>query len=73
MLGTVTGEVIGHTIDQENEELRQALMGSGVQVRKVGHSIQLTGYNDSTGNDAHNQTLSENRARSVGDYLISQG
>ena len=112
-VGAATGGLIGHAMDQENEELRQALVGSGVQVRKTGNTIQLvmasdvtfatdqasiesnfyptlnsvatvfkkysnntitiTGYTDSTGNASHNQTLSENRASSVGDYLISQG
>lgn len=112
-IGATTGGLIGHSMDQENEALRQALLGTGVQVRKVGNSVQLimasdvtfdfnqsnvrssfyptlnsvatvfkkyndntitiTGYTDNVGNDAYNQTLSENRARSVGDYLIAVG
>lgn len=112
-LGAMTGSVIGNIFDRENEELRQVLVGSGVQVRKVGNSIQLimasdvtfdtnqadvrsgfyqtldavaivfkkynknsitiTGYTDNVGGDAYNQSLSEQRARSVGNYLISQG
>ncbi|TAK78349.1 MAG: glycine zipper 2TM domain-containing protein [Gammaproteobacteria bacterium] len=112
-LGAITGGTIGHMMDNENEELRQALVGTGVQVHKVGNAIQLvmasdvtfdtnqydvrsnfyptlnavatvfkkydknsitiTGYTDNSGGDAYNQTLSEERARSVGDYLISQG
>ncbi|SRR5579883_913182 len=112
-LGAATGGTIGHMMDNENEELRQALAGTGVQVKKVGNTIQLvmasdvtfdtnqasvksdfyptlnsvatvfkkynknniiiTGYTDNVGSDAYNQTLSEERARSVGDYLISQG
>lgn len=35
--------------------------------------IAVTGYTDSTGNDAINVPLSNNRAKSVGDYLVSQG
>ena len=35
--------------------------------------IQVNGYTDSTGGDAHNQELSERRAYSVAQYLISQG
>ena len=31
------------------------------------------GYTDNTGDDAINIPLSENRAKSVGDFLISQG
>ena len=35
--------------------------------------IIVEGHTDSTGSDAHNQQLSENRAASVADYLIDQG
>lgn len=35
--------------------------------------INITGHTDSTGSDAYNQTLSQQRATSVGQYLISQG
>jgi outer membrane protein OmpA-like peptidoglycan-associated protein len=35
--------------------------------------INVEGHTDSTGSDAHNQVLSENRAASVADYLIDQG
>lgn len=112
-LGAATGGLIGHSMDQENAELRQALTGSGVQVRKVGNNIQLvmasdvtfntnqsdvrsnfyptlnsvasvfkkfsnntitiTGYTDNVGGDAYNQSLSEARAQSVGDYLVAAG
>ncbi|MCK6263454.1 OmpA family protein [Vibrio sp. ZSDE26] len=34
--------------------------------------LQVKGHTDSAGSDASNQTLSEKRAESVGDYLISQ-
>ncbi len=36
-------------------------------------SIQIQGHTDNIGNDASNLKLSENRARSVYDYLIEQG
>lgn len=36
-------------------------------------AIRVAGHTDSTGSDSHNQTLSEKRASSVGQYLISQG
>lgn len=36
-------------------------------------SITITGYTDNVGGDAYNQSLSERRARSVGDFLVSQG
>jgi outer membrane protein OmpA-like peptidoglycan-associated protein len=35
--------------------------------------INVEGHTDSTGTEAHNQVLSENRAASVADYLIDQG
>jgi outer membrane protein OmpA-like peptidoglycan-associated protein len=35
--------------------------------------IEVMGHTDSTGSDAFNQTLSEKRADSVGDYLVAQG
>lgn len=35
--------------------------------------IDVYGHTDSTGSDAFNQTLSENRARTVANYLMSQG
>ena len=35
--------------------------------------IDVYGHTDSTGSDAFNQTLSENRARTVANYLVSQG
>jgi outer membrane protein OmpA-like peptidoglycan-associated protein len=35
--------------------------------------IDVYGHTDSTGSDAYNQTLSQNRARAVADYLSSRG
>lgn len=35
--------------------------------------IDVYGHTDSTGSDAYNQTLSENRARTVAGYLTAQG
>ncbi|HDP26497.1 MAG TPA: cell envelope biogenesis protein OmpA [Deltaproteobacteria bacterium] len=35
--------------------------------------INISGHTDSIGSDAYNQTLSERRAASVGQYFISQG
>ncbi|MDH6356510.1 OmpA family protein [Parabacteroides sp. PF5-9] len=35
--------------------------------------IKVIGHTDSTGNVDYNQTLSEKRAKSVNDYLLSQG
>lgn len=113
VVGGLGGGLIGNSMDKENEELRNTLQGTGVQVHSQGNSIQLvmasdvtfdtgqstvrsnfypvlssvatvvkkydktsviiTGYTDNVGGDAYNQVLSENRAKSVGDFLMSQG
>lgn len=36
-------------------------------------NVRIAGHTDSTGSDTYNQTLSERRAASVGQFLISQG
>jgi outer membrane protein OmpA-like peptidoglycan-associated protein len=112
-VGALGGGLIGHNMDNQNAELRQRLVGTGVQVNQVGNSVQLvmasdvtfvtnqasinsgfyptldsvgiivkkynntsitiSGYTDNVGSAGYNQQLSEARARSVGDYLISQG
>jgi outer membrane protein OmpA-like peptidoglycan-associated protein len=52
----------------------QTLDSVAVVLRRYNnHNIVISGYTDSTGGDGYNQELSEARARSVGDYLISQG
>ncbi|HEY6131942.1 MAG TPA: OmpA family protein [Halioglobus sp.] len=35
-------------------------------------TLRVTGYTDNTGNRQYNQTLSEQRARSVADYLVTR-
>ena len=39
----------------------------------TGITIEVSGHTDSTGDKKKNQVLSENRARSVYDYLVSKG
>lgn len=46
---------------------------SGILVSHQGLSLEIDGYTDSVGGDEYNQNLSENRARSVRDYLATQG
>lgn len=112
-VGALGGGLLGHHMDNENAELRQILVGTGVQVVNYGNTIQLimasdvtfafnqpsirssfyptlnsvgkvlkkynkttviiTGYTDNVGSGEYNQRLSEDRAKSVGDYLTSQG
>ena len=42
-------------------------------VRYPNSLVDVYGHTDSTGSDTYNQTLSENRARTVANYLISRG
>ena len=37
------------------------------------NSLRITGHTDSVGSDAHNQLLSEHRAKAVMDYLVQKG
>jgi outer membrane protein OmpA-like peptidoglycan-associated protein len=46
---------------------------AGILLAYPGLSIEVGGYTDNTGSDAMNQTLSENRAGSVRDYLVQEG
>lgn len=46
---------------------------AGILLSYPGLNIVVGGYTDNVGGDAMNQTLSENRARSVRDYLVQQG
>lgn len=46
---------------------------AGILLAYPGLDIAVGGYTDNVGGDAMNQTLSENRAGSVRDYLVQQG
>jgi outer membrane protein OmpA-like peptidoglycan-associated protein len=46
---------------------------AGILLAYPGLNIAVGGYTDNVGGDAMNQTLSENRAGSVRDYLVAQG
>jgi outer membrane protein OmpA-like peptidoglycan-associated protein len=46
---------------------------AGILLSYPGLNIEVGGYTDNVGGDAMNQTLSENRADSVRDYLVQQG
>lgn len=49
-IGTAAGGLIGYSMDKENEELRQALVGTGVQVQQDGNQIYLVMSSDVTFN-----------------------
>ena len=46
---------------------------AGILLAYPGLTIEVGGYTDNVGGDAMNQTLSENRAGSVRDYLVQEG
>jgi outer membrane protein OmpA-like peptidoglycan-associated protein len=46
---------------------------AGILLAYPGLDIEVGGYTDNVGGDQMNQTLSENRAGSVRDYLVNQG
>ena len=46
---------------------------AGILIAYPGLNIEVGGYTDNVGGDSMNQTLSENRAGSVRDYLVDQG
>jgi outer membrane protein OmpA-like peptidoglycan-associated protein len=46
---------------------------AGILLAYPGLNIEVGGYTDNVGSDAMNQTLSENRANSVREYLVQQG
>jgi outer membrane protein OmpA-like peptidoglycan-associated protein len=46
---------------------------AGILLAYPGLNIEVGGYTDNVGGDSMNQTLSENRASSVRDYLVQEG
>ena len=46
---------------------------AGILISYPGLNIEVGGYTDNVGGDVMNQTLSENRAGSVRDYLVHEG
>jgi len=67
----VTFDVASYTL---KPEFRTTLAQVAQSMNEYPNSlIDVYGHTDSTGSDAYNQTLSENRARTVANYLISQG
>ncbi len=46
---------------------------AGILEAYPGLKVQVEGYTDSVGSDEFNQTLSQNRAAAVKDFLVAQG
>ena len=68
---TVNFEVGSSKISAKDQiELREL---ANTATRLKGYIIEVTGYADSTGNDAMNTKLSENRAKAVVTYLMQKG
>jgi outer membrane protein OmpA-like peptidoglycan-associated protein len=69
----------GHlTFDVDRYDVRSQFYGTLESVALVlkeftKTNIRIGGHTDSTGSDSYNQTLSERRANSVGQFLIAQG
>ncbi|MEZ0148153.1 MAG: OmpA family protein [Candidatus Reddybacter sp.] len=69
----------GHlTFDVDQHNVRSQFYGTLESVALVlkeftKTNIRIGGHTDSTGSDSYNQTLSERRAASVGQFLIAQG
>ena len=67
----VTFDVGSYTL---KPQFRTTLDGIAQNLNQYPNSlIDVYGHTDSTGSDAFNQTLSENRARTVANYLSMQG
>jgi outer membrane protein OmpA-like peptidoglycan-associated protein len=53
---------------------QKTLAGLGPTIKNAGkHPVRINGFTDSIGSDAYNQALSEQRARSVRDWLAAHG
>jgi outer membrane protein OmpA-like peptidoglycan-associated protein len=70
-MGDVLFETGKYNIRQPTRELLSKI--SGILLAHPGLRLSVEGYTDSTGTDAINQKLSQQRAGTVRDYLISQG
>lgn len=71
---TVVGDAL---FDFDKSDLRAdaevTLAAAGPEIAKAGqHKVVVNGHTDSKGSDAYNNQLSEDRARTVRDWLASQ-
>ena len=68
----------GVTFDVDSAALKPEFRGTLDQISKSLNQypnslVDVYGHTDSTGSDQHNQVLSENRARTVANYMAMQG
>lgn len=70
-MGDVLFETGKYNLRQPTRELLSKI--SGILLAHPGLKLAVEGYTDSTGTDAINQKLSQQRADTVRDYLVSQG
>lgn len=70
-MGDVLFETGRYNLKQPTRELLSKI--SGILLAHPGLKLAVEGYTDSTGTDAINQKLSQQRADGVRDYLVSQG
>lgn len=71
MPGNVTFETGRSEIQSNFYEVLNSVNGVFKEFSKT--KVKISGHTDSVGSDAFNQRLSEQRARSVADYMISNG
>jgi outer membrane protein OmpA-like peptidoglycan-associated protein len=67
----VTFDVASYTLKPQFRETLDRVAES--MIKYPNSLIDVYGHTDSTGSDAYNQTLSDNRARTVANYLVSRG
>jgi len=71
LTGPINFETDGFTLTPATQQMLTAVAAKIKACPQA--KIAVTGYTDNTGNDGINIPLSNNRAKSVGDYLVSQG
>ncbi len=67
----VTFDVASYTLKPQFRETLDKVADS--MIKYPNSLIDVYGHTDSTGSDAYNQTLSENRSRTVANYLAARG